>query len=72
MLRKNSKFRWSEEAEKEFNEIKRLMESHPILKTPDFYLPFFIACDKSDKAIAACLFEMVNDLKHPTCLSAKS
>ena len=40
MLRKISMFRWSEEAEKAFNEIKRLMASHPILKTPDFHLPF--------------------------------
>ena len=58
MLRKNSKFRWSEDAEKAFNEIKRLMASYPIHKTPDFHLPFFLASDASDKAIAACLFQV--------------
>ena len=36
MLRKNFKFRWSEDSEKAFNEIKRLMASHPILKTTIF------------------------------------
>ena len=53
MLRKKSNFRRSEEAEKAFDEIKRLIASHPILKTPDFHLPFFLACDASDKSIAA-------------------
>ena len=67
MLRKNFKFRWSEEAEKAFDEIKRLMASHFILKTPDFHLTFFLACDASDKAIVACLFQVVNDLEHPIC-----
>ena len=71
MLRKNSKFRWSGKADKAFNEIKRLMESHPILKTPDFHLPFFLACDASDKAIAACLFQMVNNLEHPICFISR-
>ena len=52
---------------KRFNEIKRLKASHPILKTPDFHLPFFLACDANDKAIAACLFQVVNDLEHPIC-----
>ena len=41
------------------------MASHPILKTSNFHLQFFLACDASDKAIAACLFQVVNDLEHP-------
>ena len=44
------------------------MASHPILKIPDFRLPFLLACDASDKAIAACLFQVVNDLEHYICL----
>ena len=43
------------------------MVSNLILKTPDFHLPFFLACDASDKAIAGCLFQVVNDLEHPVC-----
>ena len=71
MLRKNSKFRWSEDAEKTFNEIKRLMAPHFIPKTPDFHLTFFLACDANDKAIAACLFQVVNDLEHPISFNSQ-
>ena len=43
------------------------MASHPILRPPDFNLPFCLACDSSNVAIAACLFQVIDDLEHPIC-----
>ena len=68
MLKKDSKFQWTEKAEQAFLEIKNRMASHPILRTPDFNLPFCLACDSSNVAIAACfLFQVIDDLEHPIC-----
>ena len=37
LQKKSKKFKWTEEAEKAFNDIKELLESPPVLKalTPD-------------------------------------
>ena len=67
MLKKDSKFQWTENAEQTFLEIKNRMASHPILRAPDFNLPFCLACDSSNVAIAACLFQVTDGLEHPKC-----
>ena len=69
MLKKDSKFQCTEKVEQAFLEIKNRMASHPILRTPDFNLPFCLACDSSrpNVAIAACLFQVIDDLEHPKC-----
>ena len=64
---KQSKFAWADKAEKAFLEIKSRMASHPILRTPDYSLPFSMACDSSDIAIAASLFKVIDGLEHPIC-----
>ena len=67
MLKKNKSFFWSDEAEAAFVEIKTCMASHPILITPNFEKQFYIACDASDRAIAGCLFKVINQFEHPIC-----
>ena len=57
MLKKNSRFQWTEKAEQDLLEIKKRMDSHPIVRTPDFNLSFCFACDSSNVAIAACYFK---------------
>ena len=66
-LKKDSRFQWTEKAEQAFLEIKNRMASHPILRTPDFNLPFCPACDSSNVAISACLFQVIDGLEHPIC-----
>ena len=65
MLKKNSKFQWTEKAEQAYLEIKNRMASHSILRTPDFNLSFCLTCDSSNAAIAACLFHVIDGLEHP-------
>ena len=43
------------------------MASHSILRTPDYSLPFSLACDSSDIAIASFLFQVIDGLGHPIC-----
>ncbi len=53
-----SKFEWNEEFEETFNWIKELITLKLSLYTPNFNKSFFIACDASDIAISAVLFQV--------------
>ena len=70
LLKKNVKFRWSQEAENAFNQIKHCMASSPILSTPDYSKQFYIACDASQKAISSCLFQVRDNLEMPIAFSS--
>lgn len=54
---KNTKFIWTTEAENAFLYIKSRLVSRPILKTPDFDLPFAVAVNEPDQAIVAVLLQ---------------
>ena len=43
------------------------MASHPIRVTPNFEKQFYIACDAFDRAIAGCLFQVIDQFEHPIC-----
>ena len=55
LLRKNSKFIWSLDAQKAFNDIKSKFSSAPILAYPDRDRPFIVETDSSNYAIGAIL-----------------
>lgn len=71
MLRKGRTFVWNEEREKAFIEIKSRLASQPILRPPNFSLPFSLAVDASDRAIGAVLLQEVDGLEHPICYYSK-
>lgn len=54
LLKKNG-FHWSEEAKVAFGKLKKAMTSTPILRLPDFTLPFVIKPDASDAGVGAIL-----------------
>lgn len=47
------------------------MASRPILRPPNYDLPFFIAVDASDAAAGAVLFQTADGIEHPTCLLSR-
>jgi len=47
------------------------LASRPILKPPNYDLPFQMAVDASDVAIEACLFQTVDGIEHPICYLSK-
>ena len=67
MLKKSKSSVWFDEAEAAFVEQKTCMATHPILVMPDFEKRFYIACDASDRAIADCLFQIIDEFEHPIC-----
>ena len=71
MLRKGSRFVWSEDAQKAFLDLKSRLASQPILRPPDFKLPFALAVDASDRAVGGFLFQVVDGVEHPLCFYSK-
>ena len=67
LLRKGAKFEWTPEAEQAFLDLKSRLASRPILKPPDYDLPFHLAIDASNIACGAALFQQIGDTEHPIC-----
>jgi len=61
-------FRWFVEA---FFDIKSRFASRPILRPPNYDLPFLMSVDASDVIVGACLFQIVDGLEHPVCYLSK-
>lgn len=55
LLEKNSQFEWGKESEKAFIYLKERLCSTPILKFPDFNIPFILACDACEDGFGAVL-----------------
>lgn len=71
LLRKGSKFTWTEETKQAFVDIKSRLSSRPILRPPDFSLPFAIAVGASAVAIGANLMQVIDGIEHPICYYSK-
>lgn len=72
LLRKNEKFLWTEECEKSFVEVKKLLCSQPVLEIFDNDLPIRIYTDASLEGIGAVLKQVQNDGKEkPTAYFSK-
>jgi hypothetical protein len=60
LTKKDAPFKWTEECQANFEEIKRIMSSRPILAYPDFETPFELYTDASQEALGAMLAQ-----RHP-------
>ncbi|RVW18341.1 Transposon Ty3-G Gag-Pol polyprotein [Vitis vinifera] len=49
------KFIWDERCQKSFDQLKQFLTTTPIVKAPNWQLPFEVMCDASDFAIGAVL-----------------
>uniref|UniRef100_A0A803T7I9 Gypsy retrotransposon integrase-like protein 1 n=1 Tax=Anolis carolinensis TaxID=28377 RepID=A0A803T7I9_ANOCA len=64
-IRGKQPFRWTDQAEKGFQQLKKLFTSQPILQHPDPETLFVVQADASDVAIGAVLLQPVGDHLHP-------
>ena len=55
LLAKDVTFAWSQACEGAFDKLKTMLVSPPIMRSPNWELPFEIMCDASDYAIGAVL-----------------
>ena len=55
LLEKDAKFFWDENCQKSFEELKAYLTTAPIVRGPNWKLPFEVMCDASDLAIGAVL-----------------
>ncbi|ROT79444.1 hypothetical protein C7M84_001819 [Penaeus vannamei] len=64
LTRKDTKFQWGEQQDKAFDELKRALVSAPVLRRPNFAIPFEIHTDASNVAIGACLMQRIEGNPH--------
>jgi hypothetical protein len=55
LLAKDIPFQFDEACHEAFQKLRSLLSSAPIMKPPDWSLPFEIICDASDFAVGAAL-----------------
>ena len=59
LLEKDAKFNWDEDCQKSFEELKAYLTTAPIVRAPNWKLPFEVMCDASHLAIGAVLGQRV-------------
>ena len=55
LLKKYAKFIWGQDCQRSFEELKAYLTTAPIVRAPNWELPFEVMCDVSDLAIRAVL-----------------
>ena len=55
LLEKDAKFTWDEDCQMSFEELKTYLTTTPVVRAPNWQLPFEVMCDTSDLAIRAVL-----------------
>ena len=55
LLEKDAKFIWGEDCQRSFEELKTYLTTTPIVRSPNWKIPFEVMCDASDLAIGALL-----------------
>jgi hypothetical protein len=64
-------FEWEEIDEIEFNQLKNLLCTEPILKLPDFNKPFIVSTDACKSGLSAVLSQYYEDGDHPICYASR-
>ena len=65
LLRKNVKWQWSDACQSSFEALRDSLSKPPILRHPNFHLPFEIHTDASKLSIAGVLMQRYNDTPFP-------
>ena len=55
LLERDAKFAWDEDCQRSFEELKTYLTTAPIVRAPNWQLPFEVMCNASDLAIGAVL-----------------
>ena len=55
LLEKDAKFAWDDECQRIFEELKAYLTITPVVRAPNWQLPFEVMCDASDLTIGAVI-----------------
>ena len=72
LLMKNAKFKWIDLCQKAFDELKHKLSIAPILREPNWALPFHISSDASDTTIGAVMAQEENHLPYAIYFISKN
>lgn len=72
LLAKDVEFNWTDDCQRALNELKDKLVSAPILRGPDWALPFHIHTDDSNKAIGAALGQVEQKLPYAIYFISKN
>eukprot|EP00253_Pinus_taeda_P006338 PITA_06338 len=72
LLTKNVEFKWTDDCQKAFYELKHQLSTTPILRGPDWALPFHISYDASDTTIGVVLGQEENNLPYAIYFISKN
>ena len=72
LLEKDAKFVWEEDCQKSFEELKFHLTTAPIVRAPNWQLPFEVMCDASDLAIGAVLGQREDGKPHVVYYASKT
>ena len=59
LLEKDAKFEWDAECQEKFEKLKAYLTIAPIVRAPDWHLPFEVMCNASDLAVGAVLGQRI-------------
>ena len=72
LLRKNVRFQWTQSQTQAVNILKERLANAPIVKFPDYGLPFHLHTHASETGIGAVLLQEHNGVLHPVSYISKT
>ena len=72
LLQKDAKFVWEKECQESFKELKSHLTTAPVVRAPNWQLPFEVMCDASDLAIEAVLGQREDGKPHVVYYASKT
>ena len=65
LTKESVSFSWGERENAAFEKLKQSLVSAPVLRFPDFDLPFVLVTDASQEGLGSCLMQKVDQKFHP-------
>jgi len=73
LLKKRQEYQWTEDCQAEFQSIKMMLSSKPVLRAPVFQKPFHFMVDASDIGAGAVLMQCDDKgIEHPVCYFSRN
>ncbi|XP_042472345.1 uncharacterized protein LOC122055012 [Zingiber officinale] len=72
LLQKDVLFDFDQGCREAFDKLKEALTSAPIIRPPDWSLPFELMCDASDYAVGVVLAQRVDGAPHVICYASKT